>query len=467
MFKSKYIKSLATTVVLASALFMSTEADAAKNFTDLNADPSHAQSVAVLNSYDVFDYKEGNKLNGNAPVSRAEVAKVLHNLFEDSIPAERKYSNNLKDVNQNTKFYEDIVWAYESKIFDGDNNGNFNPNQTLTRAQMAKVLVNAFLLETDGTYKFKDVSASHWAYEYINILGAEGFSIGSNGNFMPEQKVTLNQLSTFIWRIDGKPAMATTTPVATEVEDNVEFATYEEVKQIAIDLFNNNKGNTEEQRVTVYTKDKVSNEFYEYMSTSNYDFTEDFKGYTKNYGKEIGMASRKVDGKDYYETVIRLDYNMSTDEDSYEAFLKKTEDAVDYIKANYDISSDYAKVKAVAEFLASQMAYNQPIPADHPYLYEAGMVWCEDYVDAATVLLNAFGLQTRIVTGTMDNDGHAWNAVKLNNEWYYVDVTNFDQGSLGNYDEFLVMTQSELEAHEAGYKDFDTSFRATNTPFNK
>ena len=465
MFKSKYIKSLATTVVLASALFMSTEADAAKNFTDLNADPSHAQSVAVLNSYDVFDYKEGNKLNGSAPVSRAEVAKVLHNLFEDSIPAERKYSNNLKDVNPNTKFYEDIVWAYESKIFDGDNNGNFNPNQTLTRAQMAKVLVNAFLLETDGTYKFKDVSTNHWAYEYINILGAEGFSIGSNGNFMPEQKVTLNQLSTFIWRIDGKPAMATTTPVATEVEDNVEFATYEEVKQMAIDLFNNR--GTEEQRITVYTKEDVGTKFHEYMSSDNYDFTEDLKGYTRNFGFDLSVSSWEVDGKDYYETVIRLDYNITTDEETYIKFLDKTEDAVAYIKANYDTSNDYNKVKAVAEFLASQMTYNQPIPADHPYLYEAGMVWCEDYVDAATVLLNALGLETRYLTGKADNGvtvgGHAWNAVKVDGNWYYTDVTTYDTDSQVNNEKRLLMAHQEYDF----VIQHDSSFRATNTPYNK
>ena len=40
----------------------------------------------------------------------------------------------------------------------------------MTRAQLAKVLVEAFDLEGSTAASFKDVPNDHWAHEYINIL---------------------------------------------------------------------------------------------------------------------------------------------------------------------------------------------------------------------------------------------------------------------------------------------------------
>ena len=206
MKKNKSLKILMASAILASGVLMASPSTlASKNFTDLNDDPTHAISVNYLNTLDIFDYKSGSKLNGNVGITRAEVSKILHNLYKDEIPPVRTYINNLTDLNSKTPFYEDVIWSYESGIFDGDSTGKFNPNQTLTRAQMAKVLVNTFLLTAEGTSNFNDVSKNHWAYEYINILGSTGISIGDGkGKFLPNNKVTLNQLSTFIYRIINK-----------------------------------------------------------------------------------------------------------------------------------------------------------------------------------------------------------------------------------------------------------------------
>ena len=335
-------------VVLGSTIFMGSNALAAKNFTDLNSDPSHAPAVKYLNQNNVFDYKTTNKLNGQSAVTRGESAQILHKLFNGIIPPERTYNNNFKDVKSNTQFGQAIKWAYEVKIFDGDSNGNFNPQQTLTRAQMAKVLVNAYLIETDGTATFKDVPKNHWAYDYINILGAEGISVGSNGNFMPNNKVTLNQLSSFIYRIESDQVAEGLKPGAdNSTAQNVEFKTYEEVKKIAIDMYKNR--GTKEQKVTVYTKDDVGKKFHQYADIFNYNFTEDFKAFTKTYGFDLSVSSWEVANKGYYETVIRLDYKPNTQESDYAKSLEKNKVAVNYIKANYDVSTDYKKIVAVAD----------------------------------------------------------------------------------------------------------------------
>lgn len=69
---------------------------------------------------------------------------------------------------------EDYPWAVDgvnycvdNHIMDGDENGDLLLGEYLTRAQMAKLLVNTFGLEADGEASFTDVDENHWSYEYL------------------------------------------------------------------------------------------------------------------------------------------------------------------------------------------------------------------------------------------------------------------------------------------------------------
>lgn len=49
------------------------------------------------------------------------------------------------------------------------------------------------------------------------------------------------------------------------------------------------------------------------------------------------------------------------------------------------------------------------------------------------------GLECRFVSGTADGGGHAWNQVKVNGKWYYIDCTWDDPvgGGYENYKYYL------------------------------
>lgn len=85
------------------------------------------------------------------------------------------------------------------EIFVGDDLGNFNPNKTITRAEMAAIMCRAKGLEgaatsSKGSTKFYDVPASHWASGYINVANQNGIIAGyGDGNFGPDDTVTYNQ----------------------------------------------------------------------------------------------------------------------------------------------------------------------------------------------------------------------------------------------------------------------------------
>ena len=58
----------------------------------------------------------------------------------------------------------------QMQVSSQDYDGKFDPNGEMTRAQLAKVLVEAFNLKGSTAASFKDVPKDHWAHEYINIL---------------------------------------------------------------------------------------------------------------------------------------------------------------------------------------------------------------------------------------------------------------------------------------------------------
>lgn len=76
--------------------------------------------------------------------------------------------------------------------------GDFEPNRTLTRAQLAKILVTASAYKGEAsvsrTSPFGDVSYQHWAAPYIKVAQKYGIMKGySDGTFRPEKTVTLEE----------------------------------------------------------------------------------------------------------------------------------------------------------------------------------------------------------------------------------------------------------------------------------
>ncbi|NLT13576.1 MAG: S-layer homology domain-containing protein, partial [Clostridiales bacterium] len=92
----------------------------------------------------------------------------------------------------------------------GDENGNFVPGGTLTRAAFCKMAVITMgrggeePLFRNRTI-FHDVRADHWARGYINIAvsGEKKIIAGSGGYFMPDEIITYAQAVTILVRMLG------------------------------------------------------------------------------------------------------------------------------------------------------------------------------------------------------------------------------------------------------------------------
>lgn len=119
--------------------------------------------------------------------------------------------SSFPDVDESADYAEAVEYLKDVGIMRGDDKGNFNPNQTVTRAEMATIICN-MLGETEGlsvSDTFSDVPATHWANKYITKAFELGFVSGyGNGQFGPNDTVTYEQAITMIIRAGGLESYA-------------------------------------------------------------------------------------------------------------------------------------------------------------------------------------------------------------------------------------------------------------------
>ncbi|WP_203245879.1 C40 family peptidase [Sporosarcina beigongshangi] len=131
-------------------------------------------------------------------VSRAEIAKILVDKLGLIKTSEQ---SAFSDISSDHPYFDAILAVTDAGIFSGNSNGEFNPEDPLTRAQLAKVLVEAFQLEgsTVTETTFSDVPEDHWAAAYIEILYSLNITNGfSDGSFGVNDHVTESQFKKFL-----------------------------------------------------------------------------------------------------------------------------------------------------------------------------------------------------------------------------------------------------------------------------
>lgn len=104
--------------------------------------------------------------------------------------------NAYPDVEENTYANEAITVLSDLGILNGFEDGTFKPEDTITRAQMAKVICRCLGYEevSLGETVFTDVASEHWAAGYINIAyGLKIINGNGDGTFSPENSVTYEQ----------------------------------------------------------------------------------------------------------------------------------------------------------------------------------------------------------------------------------------------------------------------------------
>jgi hypothetical protein len=143
------------------------------------------------------------------PVTRAQMAVFLERGMKGSNYAPPPPSGTVfSDVGVSDFAASFIEQLYADGITSGCGNNNYCPNAEVTRAQMAVFLLRAkygaSYSPPAATGVFNDVDLSYWAVHWIEQLAAEGITSGcGNGNYCPEDPVTRAQMAVFLVRTFG------------------------------------------------------------------------------------------------------------------------------------------------------------------------------------------------------------------------------------------------------------------------
>ena len=106
------------------------------------------------------------------------------------------------DADRNAWYHDGVHYCVENGLMQGYGNGIFGPNDTLSRAMLVQILYN---LENrpavSGESVFSDVAHSAWYADAVNWAAANGIVEGfGNGQYGPEDDITREQLAAILYR---------------------------------------------------------------------------------------------------------------------------------------------------------------------------------------------------------------------------------------------------------------------------
>ena len=106
----------------------------------------------------------------------------------------------INDIDQSSSYAKNaILYLAQQGIISGDQNGNFNPQKSVTRVEMVVLMAKAMNLDTSKTPEtatFKDVPVNNWAARYVEAAYQQGIITGiSATEFKPNDKITREQMA--------------------------------------------------------------------------------------------------------------------------------------------------------------------------------------------------------------------------------------------------------------------------------
>ncbi|WP_058301767.1 S-layer homology domain-containing protein [Gorillibacterium timonense] len=312
---------------------------------------------------------------------------------------------------------EDANEAFQIGLVPTELWSNFQ--SSITRAELSQVIVclyerlTAHKAELPAGKPFKDTKDPYVLKAYaLGIVGGTG-----GGNFSPHVLVTREQLAVMLdntlvkagfqneLKGDQRVTFADTIKISS-------WATSSATKLAAAGIL---KGSESKSGLLFQPKANASREQIFVLA---YRVADRFgPRYVKHEGELLTAVEHR--GK----SIIFTDDRMKM------LYEKATDILHQIIKPDM---TEFDKELAIHDYLVLHTAYDydhyltDTVPADSYSAYGVlfkGTAVCQGYANAAQLLLELAGIDSQIVYGMANGDGHAWNKVNIGGDDYNLDVT--------------------------------------------
>lgn len=193
---------------------------------------SNIDDVANISS--VFNEVCRKLATGDNPVPRGGASYSIKSSELNATPTTVEEN---KQTTVKTEFVDisDVKWAKESidnlskrGVIIGDGNGNFRPNDTVSRQEFIKMIVVAFnLLNKSAKADFADVKENSWYYTYVASAKNAGIIRGVNADeFGVDSVITRQDMAVILNRIFSMAEIKNSNESSASYSDINQISTY-------------------------------------------------------------------------------------------------------------------------------------------------------------------------------------------------------------------------------------------------
>lgn len=219
--------------------------------------------------------------------------------------------------------------------------------------------------------------------------------------------------------------------------------------------------------LTTFAIEKVKNlndmeySIYKHLESRDNKFSILYTGERKEFEDNILNSIKNAYSKDDYlerswleikpkayttedgiKTTLDVTYLTTKDQEEYiDTQLKNVTNSI--IEANM---SDFEKVRAINNYIINRYEYDYTQKSISVYSsLTTSLTVCQGYSMTAYKMFNYAGIENRIIVGKIKDTPHSWNSVKINGNWYHIDITNNDSIEKDKYflvsDDYLIANQ--------------------------
>lgn len=153
-----------------------------------------------------LSYESDGRVRPNKPITRGKFVTSLAKFC--GVDESYKYydETGYRDVSSDSPLAPYVKWARDAGLMDGSN-GAFLPEDKLTREQMATVVARYLLARGLAANESQEMSysdqsrISSWALDGVALCTQEGILQGANGSFFPKGKLTRAQTAAILYRL--------------------------------------------------------------------------------------------------------------------------------------------------------------------------------------------------------------------------------------------------------------------------
>ena len=166
-----------------------------------NADGSKTEKTETTETVKVTEQvktESGKVLSESVTETTTETKTDMTTARDGTATGTSTTTTTVKDDNW---YNEYVTFVTAREIFNGTGNGNFAPNETMTRAMLAQVLYNfARGAKAGNGTVFSDVKAGDWFNAAIGWAYENGIVNGYGGSFGAQNNITRQDMATILYR---------------------------------------------------------------------------------------------------------------------------------------------------------------------------------------------------------------------------------------------------------------------------